>query len=144
MDWVFIFIILITIIILFLDCWHRKPIEKFTSKISGENDGFKGLTNLDFTYHPLKNSGIFGSTPPIPNCNITKLGGNCTNYPYSTALDKYLPVCQKSENLYPYGNDNFKTPLFVMSKQTGRTRQCKNLYNPLEQNNSFKKILKKK
>ena len=139
MDLIFIFIILIAIIVLFLDCWHMKPnpIENFTSRISntmsnlsGNVAGFKGLTNTTISPNQLKNAGIYGSTPPMPDCNITELGGNCTNYPYSTALDKYQPVCQRSTSIYPYGDANFKIPLYVMAKQIGRTRQCKNLFDP--------------
>ena len=148
MDWIFVFIILLALVIYFLDAWHKnvkngETVESFTNNFNNRSykynfnrmsgkvaGGYSGLTNIYNKSPYFKNFSKFGSTPPLPSCNITKLSTDCTNYDEDTSLDKFMPVCQKSTSVYPYGDGDFKIPLFAMGRTIGRPRECRLMYEP--------------
>ena len=150
MDLFYLIIIIVALAVFFLDRSHsiitpsleQQPTtnkEKFTnfpskslgvdySAPSPEPEASLGSTNIKFPGVPKWGSSFskFGATPPNPRCNITVMGGNCSNYNYDTATNRYQSVCQKSVNTYP----NNKFPEYVMGRSLGRVRQCNNLISP--------------
>ena len=142
MDWLFLIILVLAIIIYFLDLMHKRQEQNKENFVSFPNNGvnyggttgkvagYIGTTNFRKSKPDFQNFGIFGETPPIPGCNITVLGEKCTNYPYDTSQDNYQSVCQKSIRVFPYGQNNLKHKLNVMGRAIGRTRQCRNLHTP--------------
>jgi hypothetical protein len=146
MDLFYLIIIIVALAVFFLDRSHsiialptESKKEDFTdfpseslgvdySAPSPDPEASQGATNIKFGGVPKWSSGFskFGATPPNPRCNITVMGGNCSNYNYDTTTNKFQSVCQKSVNTYP----NKLFPEYVMGRSVSRVRQCNDLISP--------------
>jgi hypothetical protein len=146
MDLFYLIIIIVALAVFFLDRSHsiiapptESKKEDFTdfpseslgvdySAPSPDPEASQGATNIKFGGVPKWSSGFskFGETPPNPRCNITVMGGNCSNYNYDTTTNKFQSVCQKSVNTYP----NKLFPEYVMGRSLSRVRQCNDLISP--------------
>ena len=146
MDLFYLIIIIVALAVFFLDRSHsiiapptESKKEDFTdfpseslgvdySAPSPDPEASQGATNIKFGGVPKWSSGFskFGPTPPNPRCNITVMGGNCSNYNYDTTTNKFQSVCQKSVNTYP----NKLFPEYVMGRSVSRVRQCNDLISP--------------
>lgn len=145
MDYTYLIIFFIALILYFLDRLHKSPLvkenyENFPSIKYGVNYGAtspeplasQGLTNIKIPGQPKWKTGFrkFTPTPPNPRCSVTVLGENCSNYPQDTTNNQHQSICQKSYGDYPTGLQDFKAPLFVMGKSLTRSRICRPIYNP--------------
>ena len=146
MELFYLIIIIVALAVFFLDRSHsiiapptESKKEDFTdfpseslgvdySAPSPDPEASQGATNIKFGGVPKWSSGFskFGPTPPNPRCNITVMGGNCSNYNYDTTTNKFQSVCQKSVNTYP----NKLFPEYVMGRSVSRVRQCNDLISP--------------
>lgn len=159
MDWFYLIIFGIALVVYFLDKMHiENTQENFSesdfpqknlgvdfSAPSPEPSASMGITNIKLPGTPKWESRFkrFGPTPPQRRCNVTVLGENCSNYPYNDNTGKYQQICQTSYNTYPAGTQGFRAPLYVMGRSLSRVDQCNNLYDPANtmSNNNHSSLL---
>jgi len=143
MDWFYFIIFGVALVLYYLDKMHKTKEDFFAdfppkslgvdyAAPSPEPVASMRLTNIKFPGVPKSKSGFskFGATPPQSRCNITAIGGNCSNYPYNDNTGTYQQLCQQSYNTYPNGDQGFRAPLYVLGRSVSRVRQCSDIYDP--------------
>ncbi len=146
MDWFYLIIFVVALVVYYLDAMHRKKEKEHFSEAefppkklgvdfsapSPDPSASMGMTNIKFPGIPKARTRPtkFGPVPPQMRCNVTVLGENCSNYPQEDSLSHFGQVCQKSFGTYPVGDLGFRSPLYVMGNSLSRVRQCNNIYDP--------------
>jgi len=117
MDYSYLIIIFIAILLFFLDKYHKIPLmaEKFSNFLtdfppkklgvdfeapSSPQVGSLGLTNIKIPGVPRSRSTLipstFGTVPYQPRCNVTVIGESCTNLPTDNSTNNFQPICQQT------------------------------------------------